>query len=125
MAYPPVFKLATDSTAVTSLLGTNPTRFWPFGYSVQDPDRPYAVHQLIYGTPENSLNCPADIDNVGIQVDVYAKTVSAARAIADAMREAFEGDSYLIGLNGEFWDQPTGLYRVSQTYEFWVQRGQS
>ena len=125
MAYPPVFTLATASTAVTSLLGTNPTRFWPFGTAVQDTSRPYGVHQLIYGTPENSLACPPDIDMMGVQIDVYAKTVQGARDAAEALREAMEPAGYVVSLNGEFWEQNTGLYRVSFTVEFWQDRQSS
>lgn len=125
MAYPPVFKLATDSTAVTSLLGTNPTRFWPAGYAVQDTTRPYAVHQLAYGSPENSLSCPAQIDLVGIQVDSYARTVTSARDVSEALRQAMEWDGSIEGLGGEFWEQNTGLYRVSFTVEFWQDRQSS
>lgn len=125
MAYPPVFTLATGSTAVTSLLGTSPTRFWPFGIAVQDTSRPYAVHQLIYGTPENSLSCPANIDMLGIQFDSYAKSVTAARNVAEALREAMEPAGYVVALNGEMWEQNTGLYRVSFTVEFWQDRQSS
>lgn len=123
MAYPPIFTIAAGSSNVTSLLGTNPTRLWPFGFAPQNEERPYAVHQLIYGTPENTLSCPADIDLVGLQIDSYAKNVTASRSVSEALREALEPHSYVVALNGEFWEQNTGLYRVSITLEFWQQRG--
>lgn len=68
-----------DSAAVLAVLGTNPTRLWPFGRAPQNEARPYAVHQLVYGTPDNSLSCVPTEDNFGIQIDAYAKTVTAAR----------------------------------------------
>lgn len=125
MAYPPVFALAAGSTEVTDLLGAAPTRFWPFGTAPQNEARPYAYHQLIYGTPENTLNCPPATDNVGIQIDAYAKTVTDARNVGEALRQAMEPAGYVVGLNGEFWEQNTGLYRVSFTVEFWTDRQNS
>lgn len=121
--YPSVFTIATASPAVLAVLGSAPTRFWPFGHVPQNEVRPYAVHQLIYGTPDNSLSCVPTEDNFGIQIDAYAKTVTAARDVAAALRDAFE-DTYnhVVGWNGEFWDHPTGLYRVSFTVEFWTER---
>ena len=128
MAYPPIQQIAEASSAVVALL-ENPTdgklRLWPFGYAEQKSSRPYAVHQLIYGTPENSLSCPANIDMLGIQFDSYAKSVTAARNVAEALREAMEPAGYVVALNGEMWEQNTGLYRVSFTVEFWQDRQSS
>lgn len=131
--YPPVFEIATQSAAVLAALGSNPTRLWPFaiapqrgkpGYGV-----PYAVHQLVYGAPVNTLSCIPRADNFGIQFDVYAKGespqggASAARAAAEALRDAFEqSHNPVVAWNGEDWEQATGLYRVSFTVEFWPDR---
>lgn len=126
MTYPPVFTLAAGSAAVTALLGTNPVRVWPFGMAPQNETRPYAVHQLIYGSPENSMSCAPDIDNTGIQLDAFAKTASEAREVANALRDAFEAaHNQVVAWNGETKDVPTGLFRVSMTVEFWTNRGQS
>jgi len=126
MSYPPVFGYATASPTVTGLLGTAPTRFWPFdiapaptqaGYGL-----PYSTHQLVYGSPENSLSCPAGTDLVGIQVDAYAKTVTQARTVTEALRDALEPHGYVVSLLGEEWEQATGLYRSGFTVEFWQDR---
>lgn len=126
--YPNLFPLARDSAAVTALLGSSPVRFWPFdiapgpngaGYAV-----PYAVHQLIYGNPDNSLSCTPKEDMAGIQIDAYGATASEAREVSAALRDAIEADfNHVVSYNGEFWDQPSGLYRVSFTAEFWTERG--
>lgn len=120
--YPNVFALAAADSTVTGLLGTNPIRFWPFGHAPQNETRPYAVHQLLYGTPENTLSCVPSIDNYGIQIDSYATTVTAARSVAEALRDSLEGDSYMVAHNGETWEQATGLWRVSLTFEFLTTR---
>lgn len=121
---PDVFNIAKQSSEVLALLGSNPTRFYPFGKAPQNEMRPYAVWQVVYGNPDNSLSCIPKEDMTGVQVDAYAKTATDARDVAAALRDAFEaGFNHVVGYNGEFWEQATGLYRVSFTAEFWVERG--
>lgn len=130
MTYPPVFILAVASAAVVALFGPSPVRVWPFGRAPSKGEPtygvPYAVHQLIYGAPANSMSCVPDVDNAGVQIDVYAKTVTDAREAANALRDAFEAaHNQVVAWNGESKDQPTGLYRVSFTVEFWTGRNAS
>lgn len=122
MMYPPAFEIASADAGVQAVLGTSPVRFWPFGQAPQNETRPYAVHQLVYGSPENTLSCPPDIDNYGLQVDAYAKTASAARSVAEALRNAFQLSANIVGYDGEDWESSTGLYRVGFTVEFWTNR---
>ena len=124
--YPSVFSIAAASPAVTATLGSSPTRFWPFGHSEAKGPRPYAVHQLVYGNPDNSLSCVPTTDLFGVQVDCYAQTVSAARGVAGALRDAFEASlNHVVAWNGEDWEPATGLYRVGFTVEFWTERSSS
>lgn len=120
--YPNLFVTVAADSSVTSLLGSAPVRFWPFGYVPQGEDRPYAIHQLIAGSPANTLSCVPDIDNFSIQIDAYARTVSDSRAVAEVLRDALETDAHLTAYNGENWEQNTGLYRVSMTFDFWTYR---
>jgi hypothetical protein len=127
--YPPVFSIAAADLSVRALLldadGTT-LRFWPFGHAPQNEQRPYAMHQLVYGNPDNSLSCVPSEDLAGIQVDCYAKTVTAARQVAVALRDAFEATyNHMTAHNGEDWEPATGLYRVSMTFEFWTVRPSS
>lgn len=127
---PPVYQIAKDSAAVTALLG-NPPRLFLFGHAQQSTARPYAVWQLVYGSPDNSLSCVPTEDNYGVQFDCYAGKVggsssdgaSLARDVAAALRDAYEETyNHVVSWNGEFWEQVTGLYRVSFTVEFWTER---
>lgn len=120
--YPDIFAIAAADAGVTAALGPNPVRFWPFGLAPQDETRPYALHQLVYGSPENTLSCTPASDTFGVQVDAYAKNVTAARAVAAALRDAFEPHAYITAWNGESWEPATGLYRVSFTVEFQTDR---
>ena len=119
---PDVFNIAKQSSAVTGVLG-NPPRFYPFGQARQNEPRPYAVWQVVYGNPDNSLSCIPKEDMTGCQIDAYAKTPTDAREVAAALRDAFEETyNHVVSFNGEFWEANTGLYRVSFTAEFWTVR---
>lgn len=121
--YPPIFQIVASSPQAQAVLGVSPTRFWPFSLAPQNETRPYAVHQLAYGTPENTLSCPPDTDLMGVQVDAYARSVTEARTAAKAIRDAIESSGSVISAwNGESWESNTGLYRVSMTAEFWNDR---
>lgn len=123
MIGPPAFEIASQDPGVLALLGTGPVRFWTFGKAPQNETRPYAVFQTVYGTPDNSLACLPKEDNWGVQIDCYAKSVTDARNVAEALRDAFETTrNYVVSWNGEDWEQNTGLWRISFTVEFWTTR---
>jgi hypothetical protein len=125
--YPPIFEYVAANAGATALLGSSPTRFWPFGLAPQPGSTgyalPYAVHQLVYGTPENTLGCTPTTDNIGLQIDAYGKSATEARAVLTALRDALEPYGYVVSYNGESWEAETGLYRASFTVEFWEERG--
>jgi len=125
--YPPVFEYVAANAGATALLGASPTRFWPFAIAPQKGQTgyalPYAVHQLVYGTPENTLGCTPTTDNAGVQIDAYGKNATEARAVLTALRDAIEPYGYIVSYNGETWEADTGLYRASLTAEFWEDRG--
>lgn len=125
--YPPIFPIASSSPHVVSLLGSSPVRFYPFsrapGPNEPGYAKPYAVHQMVYGTPENTLSCQPDIDMAGLQIDVYADSAESAREVSDALRDAIEGaNNHVVSYNGEEIETETGLYRVGFTAEFWSYR---
>jgi len=121
--YPNIFEIVSADAGVIAALGPDPIRFWPFGLAPQAETRPYAVHQAVFGSPENSLSCVPDIDHCAVQVDVYARSVTETRTVAAAVRDALELDCHMIAHNGESWEQDTGLFRVGMTFEFWTPRG--
>lgn len=120
--YPPVFALAAADSNVTALLGTNPTRLYPFGEAPQGVTKPYAVWQLSGGVPENYLDKAPDADNFSAQIDVYADRASTARQVAEALRNAYEPKAYIANWNGEGRDPDTNNYRVSFDVDFIVLR---
>ena len=121
--YPPVFDVCSGDTGVLDVLGDGPrVRLYPFGDAPQDEKKPYAVWQIVYGSPENSLNDIPDVDSYGIQVDVYGLTQASSRDAAMALRNAMEPVAYVVGWNAELRDPTTKNYRVSFTVDWIVNR---
>lgn len=123
---PPIFQYAQADDTVRTLIGGNPTRFWPFDAAPQPGHPgyclPYSTWQFAYGSPDNYLGQLPDSDNAGIQIDAWAQTPSGARSVMTALRDALEPYGMVVAYNGEDKDPQTGLYRASFTIEFWTDR---
>lgn len=111
--FPPIFTVCAADPAVTAVLGANPVRLFPAGEAPEGVEYPYAVWQTIYGAPENLLGDAPGADGWGLQVDVYASTLSAARVVAEAIRDAVEEVAYIAAWRGESRDSETRNYRYS------------
>lgn len=111
--YPPVFETLEGSAPVAALLGGTPFRVFVPGEAPQEITASYLVWQIIGGLPGNLLNSVPDTDTHTVQMDVYAQTVTAARAIAKVVRDAIEPVAYITGWLGESRELDTRLYRVS------------
>lgn len=120
--FPPVFQTCAASAAVTALIGTTPVRLYPFGEAPQGVIYPYAVWQLVSGSPENYLGDRPDADSFTVQIDVYADTATSARNVAKALRDAIEPVAYVTSWRGESRDPDTKKYRFSFDVAWIVQR---
>lgn len=120
--FPPLFKVVAASAAVKALLGADPVRVYPFGEAEEGTALPYAVWQIISGSPDNYLSGRPGVDGFRTQVDVYGTSAASARAAALALRDALEGVAYLVAYNGESRDRDTKNYRVSFDMEWTVLR---
>lgn len=120
---PPIVKACLQSSAVTALLGTGTDmRLYSFGEAEQGVAKPYAVWQVISGSPENYLAGRPDLDSITLQVDVYATTGDSARAVRDAIRDAIELDAYITRWGDEGRDTETKNYRASFDVDWMVHR---
>ncbi|MBY5942769.1 DUF3168 domain-containing protein [Halomonas sp. DP5N14-9] len=119
---PPIFTVCASDPEVTALLGTSPTRLYPWGEAPQGVPTPYAVWQVVTGAPENYLGSRPDIDGFTIQVDVYADTGSAATDVAEAIRDAIEDKAYVVRWGGQETDPDTGRRRISFDVDWLVPR---
>lgn len=120
----PIFTVCSADTGVQSLLEDTSgiLRLFLFGDAPQGEQAPYAVWQVVYGSPENYISGVPDIDSYGIQIDVYASEASVARDVAKALRDAIEPHAHIVGWNGESRDPSTRRYRVTFTVDWFVSR---
>ena len=122
--YPNIFSTCAQNAGVQAVFGTNPTRFYPFGEAPQGTALPYAVFQVVTGSPENYVDCAPDIDTWSIQIDVYDDTVSGCRDAAEALRDAIEPVAHIVGWRGEERDSETRRYRFSFDVDWWESRSE-
>ncbi|MGE7096382.1 DUF3168 domain-containing protein [Pseudomonas fulva] len=120
---PPIFQACAASAAVTALLGSGADlRLYSFGEAPQGVAKPYAVWQLIGGSPDNYLAGRPDVDSARLQVDVYGTTATSARQVRDAIRDAIELRSNITRWGGEGRDPTTKNYRTSFDVDWMVRR---
>lgn len=113
--YAPIFATLSANADVVALLkaGTGVLRCYPAGQAPQDVVKPYMVFQQITGTPENHLNQAPQVDNFGVQVDIYGDTLADVRTVGKAVRDAIEVVAYVTAWLGESREPDTQLYRLS------------
>lgn len=57
----------------------------------QDPTYPLILYMRVYGAGENALEGPVGMANPHFQIEAWAKTYAAAKALAKAVRNALNG----------------------------------
>lgn len=118
----PIFPVCSANPAVLALLGSNPTRLYPFGLVEQSPARPYAVWQSIGGQSPQYLGDVPDVDGYTLQIDVYAENDASLLAAARALRDAIEPHAYIVRWGDQELDEETKLYRYSFDVDWLVPR---
>lgn len=120
---PPIFQLCSQTAAVTALLGSGADmRLYSFGEAPEGVAKPYAVWQLVNGSPENYLAGRPDADGFTLQVDVYGTTSTSVRQVRDAIRDAIELQAYVARWGGEARDPTTKNYRTRFDVDWIVRR---
>lgn len=86
------------------------------------PDRsansaaPYIIYSRISGVSDLLVEGGATHDRIRVQVDCYALTKTAAKALAIAARNAIESEGYNLGSNPSQFDEATKLFSDSRDY---------
>lgn len=121
---PPLATLMESTPAVTALLGTNPTRFFPDKYPENlELTHPYAVYRVVGGLPPNQLGGSPGTDNVRVQIDIYGQTLATAKAAYEVIRDAVETVSDITSFNiGGVKDPDSNSYRFSFDISYWLPR---
>jgi hypothetical protein len=116
---PPVF---TTCMADSTVVGILDDRLYSFGQAPQNAAKPYAVWQMVSGSPENYITGVPDMDQYSVQIDVYAQTAADAREGAEALRNAIEPVAHVVSWRGESREPETQLFRYSFDVDWFVAR---
>lgn len=122
---PPVFKTATADPNVKAALQAAPAdevRLYAWGEAPQGVAKPYAVWQIIGGSPGNLLDCRPQHDQYSVQFDVYADTSESALDVAEYLRDALEKRCYVTSWRQHGRDSDTTLFRVGFDVSWIVKR---
>jgi hypothetical protein len=119
----PIFEVCSRDAGVVALLGAGADlRLYSFGEAPEGVAKPYAVWQLINGSPENYLSGRPDADGFTLQVDVYGTTGTSVRKVRDAIRDAIELQAHITRWGAEGRDPTTKNYRASFDVDWIVRR---
>lgn len=115
---PPIFPILSVAPAVTAILGTSPTRIYPYGRAPQDVAKPYVVYSLLEGTPENYIGDLPDADTKYTQISIYAENPSSVDALFIAIRNALEPYCHMTGYRTLDREAQTDLYGVAMDFDY-------
>ena len=105
----PIVPTLKADTKVTALLGNAPLRV----YEDIAPDNvpiPYAVWQVVSGSPENDLDVAASVDHVSFQIVVYDTDQRRAQTIRAAIRSALEPYCFISNIHPSGYEPSTKLF---------------
>lgn len=90
---PLIYQILADDSAVTGLLGDSIYR----DEAPESQAVPYITFFCIAGEAYNKLDESPDMDSTRVQFDIFAANQDAADAIYRSVRDALEGDGYIVG----------------------------
>lgn len=119
---PQIFPELMADAAVKSMFGDNPMRIFPWGEVPPNTATPYATYAPIGGNPENTMDKPPQIDNIGTQIDVWGKTLDQCKKATIALRNPLERLGHMISFGGAEKDTETKLYHFRMDFDFFTGR---
>lgn len=125
MILPPIFPILARTSAVTSLIGTSPTRAWRHGYGKQAPEatEQYVTWSVITANPENTLGEAPRVDRHEIQIDCWGASGSkSVDALATAVRDAIEPYGHMTRIVADVIDDATQRPRIGLQFTYWLDR---
>jgi hypothetical protein len=82
---------------------------------------PYVTYQRVANTVNNVLTGPPSIDNVRMQIDVWASTYAEAQSLAKSLITAMQAwtvQNFLIN-EYDLYEQEVQVFRVLIEYSIW------
>lgn len=84
---------------------------------------PCVTFQRIGGMPANTLSGHSGLEEIDLQIDVYAKNYGEAKAVAKAVRAAMPPSSDVFGAHliedQDLYEDGTNYFRVSMEFKVW------
>ena len=85
---------------------------------------PCVTFQRIGGMPANTLSGHSGLEEIDLQIDVYAKNYGEAKAVAKAVRAAMPPSGDVFGAHliedQDLYEDGTNYFRVSMEFKVWV-----
>lgn len=85
---------------------------------------PCVTFQRISGAPANSLGGHSGLEEIDLQVDVWARTYAEAKAVAKAVRDAVPARGAVFGAHliqdSDTYESETNYYRITMEYTCWM-----
>jgi len=90
----------------------------------EKPTFPAIVYSRIANVPYNTIVSASTLDQVRVQIDIYANTYSAAKTLSASVRTAMEAASFKATLqtDQDLYEPDVKVYRVSQDFYVWDKR---
>ena len=108
----PLYDLCAQNTELAALL-TDDIGLKVGEFDANNVDRaPYVCWQTITANPEQYLDDASDMDDVYVQIDIYANEKDQTRLLARLIRSVIEDQCYIETYTGIERDPETALYRI-------------
>ena len=108
------------AAALQTLVGTGTSpqqsRIYP-GIAPESATLPYIEYSVIGDEPINTIKGVDDMHSERMQFSCHALTYTGAKALADAVHDALEGDGYQE-FRSDAYQAPTKGYSVALDWEF-------
>lgn len=114
-----IYAALSGSTVLTSLVSS---AIYP-EHRMQADALPAVVYSRVSGFRVNSLSGYSNLENVNVEINVYAKTIDSRRAIGDAvigaMTSATGCNVLLNDSPSDFYDDEVQVYERDFTFSVW------
>jgi len=114
---PPIYTWLKAASAVTAIIGSNPTRAFRHGDAPQDVTRPYVTWALVAGVPDNELSAVPKSDRYTVQIDCFHATDTGVESLAVAVRNSIEAYAHMTSIPINNRDNETKLYRIALQFD--------
>lgn len=125
-----IFKLLSEASAVTAIVGTSPSRIYPNRIS-QKVEYPAIAYMQLTNIPTNQKDAVSGFDRVDYDIDCYSKDYLQLNTLAEAVRLAMDRKnistydtikSILFVNEFEGYDDAAEVHQKTLQFRFIVQR---